>query len=100
MIGAIRQSFEAEDVTFTLGLFERTPDVPTVVPCSVHVMEVAASEPLEFADEICNAIATAADTLYIAHMPILSLAGLSHHEAESSEPADLAATLVKLAEVP
>ena len=77
------------------------------------VTEIATSESLEFPTEIRNCIAESAEGLGIATAEILSLAGhdarqlhyhcptgmiftpckggISHNEAESSEPADLAA---------
>ncbi len=147
MIGAMRSAFEPDEAKFTVGLFELSPNVPSVVPsrvffsidirhpdwptlsrhgdavatlckansgaCTVTVTEIATSESLEFPTEIRNCIAESAEGLGIATAEILSLAGhdarqlhyhcptgmiftpckggISHNEAESSEPADLAA---------
>lgn len=160
IVDALRATFEPDDAKFTVGLFDVTPNVPSVVPsrayfsidlrhpdqptlarlgdaivavcdqhaapCSASVTEIATSESLEFPEEIRAPIAAAADTLNIRAIPILSLAGhdarqlhyhcptgmiftpckdgVSHNEAESATPADLAAgtrvlaaTLAKLA---
>jgi len=146
-IGAMRGAFEADEAKFTIGLFELSPNVPSVVParafysidlrhpdwatlrslgdqiaplcaensgpCRVTVTEVATSESLEFPKSIRACISESADELGIEHMPILSLAGhdarqlhyhcptgmiftpckggVSHNEAESATPEDLAA---------
>ena len=162
MIGAMRHAFaDTEGLTkFTVGLFEVSPNAPSVVPssaffsidlrhpdwptlkrlggaisdlcaqnrgsCTVAVNEIATSESLEFPDEIRTCLSDSAQELGIAHMPILSMAGhdarqlhyhcptgmifapchkgISHNEAESCEPSDLAAgarvlaaTIAKLA---
>ena len=147
MIGSMRRAFEPDDPKFTVGLFEVSPNVPSVVPsrayfsidlrhpdwptlsrlgddvptlceessgpCSVTVSEIATSESLEFPAEIRACIAESAAELGIPAVEILSLAGhdarqlhyhcptgmiftpskdgISHNEAESSDPADLAA---------
>lgn len=81
--------------------------------CTVTVTEIATSESLEFPAEIRGCIAESAEALGIPAVPILSLAGhdarqlhyhcptgmiftpckdgISHNEAESCKPADLAA---------
>ncbi len=160
IVDALRATFAPDDAKFTVGLFDVTPNVPSVVPsrayfsidlrhpdqatlarlgdaiaavcadhaapCAARIKEIATSESLEFPEAIRATIAAAADTLDIPAIPILSLAGhdarqlhyhcptgmiftpckdgVSHNEAESATPADLAAgtrvlaaTLVKLA---
>ncbi len=147
MIGSMRRAFEPDEPKFTVGLFDVSPNVPSVVPsrayfsidlrhpdwptlsrlgddvsmlceqssgpCSVTVTEIATSESLEFPNEIRACIAESAKTLGIPTVEILSLAGhdarqlhyhcptgmiftpckdgISHNEAESADPADLAA---------
>lgn len=147
MIGAMRSAFEPDEVKFTVGLLELSPNVPSVVParvffsidirhpdwptlsrlgddvstlcaanegaCTVTVTEIATSESLEFPTEIRTCIAESAEALGIPAVPILSLAGhdarqlhyhcptgmiftpckdgISHNEAESCEPDELAA---------
>ena len=147
MIGAMRRAFEPDEAKFTVGLFELSPNAPSVVPsraffsidirhpdwpilsrlgddvstlceansgvCSVAVTEIATSESLEFPTDIRNCIAQSAEGLGIPTTQILSLAGhdarqlhyhcptgmiftpckdgISHNEAESCDPADLAA---------
>ena len=147
MIGAMRRAFEPDEAKFTVGLFELSPNVPSVVPsrvffsidirhpdwptlrrlgddvstlckvnsasCPVAVTEIATSESLEFPAEIRDCIAESAEELGIPTTQILSLAGhdarqlhyhcptgmiftpcedgISHNEAESCNPADLAA---------
>ena len=88
-------------------------------PCSVTVTEVATSESLEFPVEMRTCIGESAAELGIANTPILSMAGhdarqlhyhcptgmifspceegISHHEAESCNPSDLAAATRVLA---
>ena len=148
IIQAMRRQFvkAEEQLKFTTGLFEISPNVPSVIPssayfsidirhpdwsvlksfgdlipdiceqnrglCTVTVKEIATSESLEFPQEVRNCIANSADMLKISHMPIYSLAGhdarqlhyhcptgmifvpchkgISHNEAESCEPEDLA----------
>lgn len=147
MIGAMRRAFEPDEAKFTVGLFDLSPNVPSVVPsraffsidirhpdwpilrrlgdavstlceensgaCSATVTEIATSESLEFPTDIRDCIAESAKVLGIPTAQILSLAGhdarqlhyhcptgmiftpckdgISHNEAESCEPADLAA---------
>jgi N-carbamoyl-L-amino-acid hydrolase len=147
IIDALRAAFEPDDAKFTVGLFDLSPNVPSVVPsrayfsidlrhpdqatlvrlgdviaaacddhaapCSAGVTEIATSESLEFPESIRATIAAAADTLDIPAIPLLSLAGhdarqlhyycptgmiftpckdgVSHNEAESATPSDLAA---------
>lgn len=154
MIAAMRDASAPDEAKFTVGLFELSPNVPSVVPsraffsidirhpdwptlkslgddvstlsesnrgaCSVNVTEIATSESLEFPAEVRACIAQSAEELGIPTMDILSLAGhdarqlhyhcptgmiftpckdgISHNEAESSEPADLAAGTRVLAE--
>lgn len=164
MIGRMREAFsDPEDlVKFTVGLFEVSPNAPSVVPsraffsidlrhpdwptlkrlgdsiadicdqergpCNVEVREIATAESLEFPKSIRDVMTTAARDLEIGNMPILSAAGhdarqlhyhcptgmifvpcekgISHNEAESCEPEDLAdgtrvlaATLLRLDQV-
>ncbi len=147
MIGAMRDAFEPDDAKFTVGLFELSPNVPSVVParvffsidirhpdwptlsrlgddvatlceankaaCTATVTEIATSESLEFPTEIRTCVTESAEVLGIPSTEILSLAGhdarqlhyhcptgmiftpckdgVSHNEAESAEPTDLAA---------
>jgi N-carbamoyl-L-amino-acid hydrolase len=161
MIGSMRGAFEPDEAKFTVGLFELSPNAPSVVPsrvffsidirhpdwptlsrlgdevsmigeansgaCSVTVTEIATSESLEFPTEIRNCIADSAQGVGIPTVEMLSLAGhdarqlhyhcptgmiftpckdgISHNEAESCDPAELAAgtrvlaaTLVALAD--
>jgi N-carbamoyl-L-amino-acid hydrolase len=161
MIGSMRGAFEPDEAKFTVGLFELSPNAPSVVPsrvffsidirhpdwptlsrlgdevsticeansgaCSVTVTEIATSESLEFPTEIKSCIADSAQGVGVPTVEILSLAGhdarqlhyhcptgmiftpckdgISHNEAESCDPAELAAgtrvlaaTLVALAD--
>jgi len=138
---------EADTVRFTIGMFEVSPNVPSVVPgkvhfsidlrhdnahvierlgnmipgiceanrgrCEIAIRELLYDAPLQFPEEMCSRIATAAQRLCISHMRLQSPAGhdarylhyfcptgmifipckdgISHNEAESITPADAAA---------
>ena len=90
-------------------------------PCTVQVTETIHSRPVQFDPAVTGRIAAAAGRLGLRHMPIVSGAGhdavylaklcptgmifvpcakgISHNEAESATPADLAAGTRVLAEV-
>lgn len=93
----------------------------TAAPCAAQVTETIHSRPVQFDPAVTGRIAAAADRLGLRHMPIVSGAGhdamylaklcptgmifvpcakgISHNEAESATPADLAAGARVLAEV-
>lgn len=89
-------------------------------PCAVEVREIATAESIEFPSELTTLLSDVAAELGIDHMPLYSAAGhdarqlhyhcptamlfvpcaggISHNEAESCEPSDLAAGARVLAE--